>query len=132
MCPVCGEPLVAYELDNIEVDHCVACLGTWLDAGELEMIAEQAGVTSGAMSMALQARRRGRATRRRCPRCPRRLREIDLGETPSVSIDTCPWGHGLWFDRGEMQEVIRSFAGGEEGEVARFFAELYRSENETA
>ena len=122
--------MVAYELEGVEIDHCVSCLGTWLDAGELEMLAELAGVSAGAMSEALTARRRGPRTRRRCPRCPRRLREIDIGETQAVSIDTCPWGHGLWFDRGEMQAVMRSVAGGEEGEVARFFAELYRSENE--
>ena len=130
MCPVCSEPMVAYELEGVEIDHCVSCLGTWLDAGELEMIAELAGVATGAMSEALTARRRGRRTRRRCPRCPRRLREIELGETQPVNIDTCPWGHGLWFDRGEMRQTIRSFAGGEAGEVARFFADLYRSENE--
>ena len=130
MCPVCGEPLVTYELDSIEIDHCVTCLGTWLDAGELEMIAERAGVASGAMTIALNKRREGRPTKRRCPRCRRRLREIDICGTQTVSIDTCPRRHGLWFDRGEMQAVIRSFAEGEAGEVARFFADLYRSENE--
>ena len=130
MCPVCGEPMVAFELEGVEIDHCLSCLGTWLDAGELEMISELAGVPPGEMGRALVERRGGRRTRRHCPRCPRRLREIDIGDPQPVSIDRCPWGHGLWFDRGEMLEVIRSFAGGEDGEVARFFGNLYQSENE--
>lgn len=130
MCPVCGEAMVAYELEGVEIDHCLSCLGTWLDAGELESITESAGVPSGTLARSLARHRGGRRTARRCPRCPRRLREFTLGEARPVLIDRCPWGHGLWFDQGEMREVIRSFAGGEEGEVARFFADLYRSENE--
>ena len=47
MCPLCNEPLVAFELDGIEIDRCVDCGGVWLDAGELELIAGRAG-TSGA------------------------------------------------------------------------------------
>ncbi|MCH2376546.1 MAG: zf-TFIIB domain-containing protein, partial [Planctomycetes bacterium] len=43
MCPGCKEPLVAFELEGIEIDHCVECKGTWLDAGELQMFLELAG-----------------------------------------------------------------------------------------
>ena len=63
-----------------------------------------------------------------------RLREIRVGTEPQVIIDRCPWGQGLWFDRGEVEAVIRSFAAGQEGVVARFFAEFQpggRPANET-
>ena len=53
MCPECGQPLVAFELRGVEIDHCVDCGGTWLDAGELETITESAGVPSGELSRAL-------------------------------------------------------------------------------
>ncbi|MFQ5719523.1 MAG: zf-TFIIB domain-containing protein [Acidobacteriota bacterium] len=132
MCPECGEPMVGYELEGVEIDQCLTCRGTWLDAGELEQISERAGVESADLSRALAGRQRGRRTRRRCPRCPRHLREIDIGQTETVSVDRCPWAHGLWFDRGEVQAAVRSFAGGQAGEVAHFFADLFASENETA
>ena len=49
MCPVCRRPMVAFELEGVEIDRCVGCEGTWLDAGELEVIAETAGASRGAL-----------------------------------------------------------------------------------
>lgn len=120
--------MIVLEFDGVEVDRCSGCGGTWLDAGELELIAARAGVPADRVLEALAtARERGRS-RRRCLRCPRRLREIAVGAGPEVHLDRCPWGHGLWCDRGEMVSVVRSLAG--DGPVARFFADLYRSEIE--
>ena len=48
----------------------------------------------------------------------------------SVELDRCPRGDGLWLDQGEMAAMIRLFHDDEEGAVARFFSELYRSEIE--
>ena len=39
-CPVCKNPMVVLELDQIEIDHCLHCGGIWLDAGELELLLE--------------------------------------------------------------------------------------------
>ncbi len=128
MCPQCKEPMVAFELEGVEIDRCSSCGGTWLDAGELEMITELAGASAGELSRAMTTLGRGSRTRRRCPRCPRRLREVSVGRSPEVHVDRCPWGHGLWFDRGEMEQVVHSCASGEEGVVARFFADLYHNE----
>ena len=130
MCPVCQEPLVAFELDGVEIDRCIHCGGTWLDVGELETISELAGVPSVALRLALSEDRSGRRTRRRCPRCWRRLREILISDEPQVKVDRCLRGHGLWLDRDEMEQIIRSFASGEGEVVAHFFADLYRHELE--
>lgn len=130
MCPVCGEPLVAFQLEGVEIDHCVDCGGTWLDPGELELITVLAGVSPGDMADVTWLPHDGRRTRRRCPRCPSRLREVRFGEETQILLDRCPQGHGLWFDRGEMAAVIRSFAAEQEGAVAEFFGELYHSEIE--
>jgi Zn-finger nucleic acid-binding protein len=132
MCPVCKEPLVAFELEGIEIDHCVSCFGTWLDAGELKSITEAASVSTGELGRSLELSGKGKRTRLRCPRCPSKLREISIGREPAVLLDRCPNGHGLWFDRGEMAGAILSFAGKQRGAVAAFFADLYKSEIETA
>ena len=126
MCPDCHEPLVVIELEGIEIDRCVQCRGTWLDAGELEQIVELAGIEPGRVTAAMQAARRGRRGQRRCPRCNRRLDVITIGTDPAVEVDHCPIGHGLWLDAGEMRAIVRSFSGGEEGVVAKFFADLFR------
>ncbi len=124
-CPVCRKPMVAFELEGVEIDRCVECGGTWLDAGELEIIAETAGAVRGALFEVMQNAKGQRHGRRRCPRCFRKLRVITMGTGKTVEIDRCPEGDGLWFDRGEMEAFIKSFDEGEEGAVARFFADFY-------
>ena len=42
-CPKCGEPLKVRSFQKIEIDQCSGCGGIWLDAGELEMVAEKEG-----------------------------------------------------------------------------------------
>jgi Zn-finger nucleic acid-binding protein len=128
MCPDCQEPLIVYELEGVEIDRCLSCGGTWLDSGELAMITEQAGVAPGRLTLALETAWEGSTTKRRCPRCRKKLRPINIGENPSVGLDRCPRGHGLWLDTGEMEAVITSFAEGEEGSVADFFSDLYKTE----
>jgi len=132
MCPACQRPMVAFELEGIEIDRCLDCGGTWLDAGELRQIVELAGVETGELERELSRIAADRKSRRRCPRCPRRLREFHIGDEVRVALDRCAAGHGLWFDRGEMETVIRSFAGGAGGAVARFFGDLYQHELEPA
>ena len=129
MCPVCRKPMLAYELDGVEIDHCVDCSGTWLDAGELEQITELSGASPGPLTAALDAAVSGSATKRRCPRCSRKLRKLDVGAEPTVELDRCPRGHGLWFDHGELDTVVRSHAGDpdDKGEVARYFARLFQN-----
>jgi len=125
MCPACGKPMVAYEWEGVEIDHCAFCGGTWLDAGEMEMILELAGLSPDGVEEALARATDRQRTRRRCPRCPLKLREIAINEPDPVILDRCPRGHGLWFDEGEMENVIRTNTEGDEAVVARFLGDLF-------
>jgi len=40
-CPKCGEALKVRSFQKIEIDQCSGCGGIWLDAGELEAVAEK-------------------------------------------------------------------------------------------
>ncbi len=117
--------MVAFELEGVEIDRCVACRGTWLDHGEVQLIAQRAGVAPGGLTQALLAAKGRRSGRRRCPRCLRRLEPIDVGGSAPLEIDRCPGGCGLWFDDGEMRQFIARFEEGEPGAVARFFADWF-------
>ena|SRR5688572_17643052 len=125
-CPECRKALIVLELHGVEVDHCVQCGGTWLDAGELELLLERAGVGPRRIREALRTKARGPREGRRCPRCRRRLRRLAIGDTAAIELDRCDLGHGLWFDRGEMEAVVRLLGEGELGVVAGFFSEVYR------
>ena len=39
-CPKCGMQLVEIDYKGIKIDRCTGCTGVWLDAGELEQVAE--------------------------------------------------------------------------------------------
>ena len=132
-CPACDEPLVVLELRGVEIDHCLECSGTWLDAGELEAIAERAGADAGSVTKALHAARASeKRSERRCPRCAKRLETATVGSESPVEIDRCPKGHGLWLDRGEMLSLVEASSHeGEEGAIAAFFADFLRYEVQT-
>ena len=131
MCPNYNEPLIVLDWQGVEIDMCASCGGVWLDAGELEFIGEKAGADTGDLTGMLERARRGDLTKRPCPRCGRKLRALHACEDEPVELDHCPRGHGIWFDRGELQSFVGACGTGEEGAVARFFADLFRSELDT-
>ena len=136
VCQTCGGVLVAFELESVEIDRCVECGGTWLDAGEIERISAMAGADPGPLSQSLTRAASGAKSKRECPRCARALRQVRIGAgvntargaKPVIEIDRCPAGHGYWFDPGEMRQLIEMFDQGEEGAVARFFQDMFGAE----
>lgn len=111
MCPACKKPMLILELDGVEVDHCPACLGAWLDAGELEALlsSDENGAIASLTSAMQTAERLGKSRDRQCPRCRRKL-EARRVRDADVTLDTCPRGDGLWLDHGELAALVRAFA----------------------
>jgi Zn-finger nucleic acid-binding protein len=121
MCPACGEILVTFELEGIEADHCVACKGTWLDAGELEEIIDRSGGNTALVGEKVKAAGAAKPGKRSCVRCRAKLSGVTFG---AIEFDRCPYGHGIWFDKGEMADAVKSSG----GEVAAFLGKLFQSE----
>jgi len=115
------------EFEQVEIDYCPGCRGVWLDSGELALVGRRAGALRMGILDEIETRS-GRQTKaepsRRCPVCGKRLIEVRAQGEPGIVVDRCPRGHGLWFDRGELEAVVAR-AEAEEGNVlARFFADL--------
>lgn len=104
-CPSCSQPLVVLEFENIELDHCLSCGGVWLDAGELELILRGA---AGAGDDGLV--RGGERGARRCPMCRVKMSAAKLARS-GVEVDYCPRQHGLWLDKGELEQILAVEAG---------------------
>ncbi len=116
-CPHCvDEPLVVFEFEGIETDQCVQCGGTWLDAGELELVFEREGLKRGPLAETILQRGGKRRKDRCCPRCARALKAFCIHE--GIELDRCTLGHGLWLDAGEMKALIEHFAGTEGAKLA--------------
>jgi Zn-finger nucleic acid-binding protein len=114
--------MVVFELEGVEIDRCIRCGGTWLDSGELEQLSGLSGGARGNLSRALEGGPGDPKGSRRCVRCRSRMRLVRVHE---VELDRCPRGHGLWFDRSEMEAVVSSFKESGDGHVVRFLKDLH-------
>jgi len=122
---------------QIELDYCTGCEGVWFDAGELELLIRTTNLEIPDLSLeSLLASPAEKPSHggRRCPVCGRRMREIAIGE-PAINIDVCPQGDGLWFDGGELQQLMGQLAekqaleGGVPRQVFDFIGEVFKAEN---
>lgn len=119
-CPACNQAMLILEYKGIELDHCIACGGVWLDAGELGLLLS--GTPEPPEFLTLEHAQHGV---RRCPRCGHKM---EVGRLPhsAVEVDACGAGHGLWLDRGELVALAREQGGQPETEaVVRHLQELF-------
>ncbi len=104
-CPVDKESMIVLEYQNVEVDYCVKCRGIWLDAGELELLFGDAGACAAFLTIGSPADAKGEKPRR-CPTCRVKMTKEATESDPPVIFDHCPNGDGLWFDAGELGQVL--------------------------
>jgi len=114
VCPVCKCDMIVVEYHNIELDYCNSCKGVWFDSGELELLLKSQGleepqsffddILSSQEAASLEKKRK-------CPICGRKMKKTAIGEQPRILIDVCGHGHGLWFDGGEVTQLLRNLAG---------------------
>jgi uncharacterized protein len=108
-CPNDNSPMIVVEHDQIALDYCPTCHGVWFDRGELELVTERACGPQADICTAeilTQPEASTSEDKRRCPICNRRMLKKHAGAPSAVLIDVCDRGDGLWFDGGELQQVL--------------------------
>jgi Zn-finger nucleic acid-binding protein len=112
ICPACKSPMLVIEHDGIELDHCPRCEGTWFDRDELALLmTDGTSLASAALqfeAIAAQPDADVKEAPRRCPRCGKKMRKVNIGPGDRVLVDVCARGHGLYFDRGEVADLARN------------------------
>jgi len=109
-CPVCQIDMIVVEHKKIELDYCTRCSGVWFDSSELDLLLQDEGVKISHFSPA-PPEIASAEKKRRCPICRRKMDKVLIGEEPKVLIDACPRQDGLWFDGGEVEQLISQKAG---------------------
>ena len=139
ICPTCHDVMIVVEQDKIELDHCTNCSGVWFDSGELELMLERMGLEDSALSVAKVTdlpEAKSAEKKRRCPICGRKMRKTNIGQEPKVLIDVCPKGDGLWFDGGEIRQIIKQCAEksctelDSENRVLTFLGDTFKAEHQ--
>ena len=112
------------EVNEVEVDHCVECKGIWLDVGELELLLEDCGEKEKLLA-SFEQDKTSKEKSRRCPICLKRMQKVLCGSEEKVLIDRCKKNHGLWFDEGELDEIIRMGSFGQDNRVLDLLKDMF-------
>lgn len=126
ICPVCKEPMVVLELDQVEIDYCTSCEGIWLDSGELELLFETEDERKKLLDT-LHEDPEHPEKQYKCPICNKKMVKVYVGEQKEVLIDKCKKEHGLWFDKGELKSVVDLGSDHKENKIVNLLKEMFES-----
>lgn len=118
------------ELDQVETDYCSNCSGIWLDAGELELLFEDK-LQGRTLINSFEQVKSPREQLRLCPICLKKMHKVLTSSgNETVMIDRCSGGHGLWFDRGELAQILAKGGFDKENKVVKLLSDMF-SHNES-
>ena len=127
-CPVCKNAMITLELADVEIDYCTDCQGIWLDAGELELLLgepEKAALLIDSFKAADDSIEKPK----KCPICLKKMKKIIVGEsTTPLLIDKCAKGDGLWFDKGELNDIFSRAKLDEENKIQKLMVDIFGSQ----
>ena len=124
-CPVCKNPMIVLELREVEIDFCSGCSGIWLDSGELEMLLSD-GQKAQELLNSFAVDPECAEKKRRCPICGKKMLKVIVGESePTVLIDKCPGGDGLWFGGGELHDIFDRAQFDEENKIKELLNDMF-------
>lgn len=124
-CIRCKTNMKKKNLRGVLVDYCTICDAFWLDAGELEAL--EKGMTKSTKELEQECRMEAYMERARpltimesCPKCQES--QVMEKRMDGVTLDYCKACHGLFFDHGELDEILQNR---DQGFFARLMTNLF-------
>jgi Zn-finger nucleic acid-binding protein len=136
ICPVCKQAMIVVEYRQIEIDYCNKCSGIWFDKGELELLLKTANLGNTGLATLDGLTKENRSYgERKCPICRKKMNEVTLGQPP-IHVDVCRQWDGIWFDGGELQQLLKQVMPGplatRDGaqQIMAFLGDMFKIENQ--
>jgi Zn-finger nucleic acid-binding protein len=124
-CPVCNNAMITLELSGVEIDYCTVCGGIWLDSGELELLVGDYN-KSKQLIQSFIIDNKSAEKPRKCPICGKKMQKIVVGPAkPHLLIDKCRRNDGLWFDKGELNEIVDRAQLDKENKIQNLLADMF-------
>ncbi len=124
-CPACENAMITLELEEVEIDYCTDCGGIWLDAGELETLLGEPE-KAGELLHSFKADLKYTEKPCKCPICHKKMQKIVVGQSrPTLLIDKCPRGDGLWFDKGELRDIFDRAQLDKDNKIRELLADMF-------
>lgn len=118
-CHTCKVSLSPESMGPRLLERCQECRGTWISQAQLKEILEQAAESLEEGVAAVESD--GHADightfapsrlARGCPQCKLDMENFKFEET-GIWVDSCPDGHGIWLDEGELRLLAQRKAKG--------------------
>jgi len=120
-CPRCRAPMQSLRLAATKVHECATCGGLWLDPQALQQLADAHEKSADVVSvLAMRAPAESKPASSRpvevvryvpCPSCGKLMNRVNFAHSSGIVLDVCK-NHGLWLDRGELQELLQFIGAG--------------------
>lgn len=117
-CPRCRTDMSPITLGTMAMRECEQCLGLWVEVAAFEKICgdrEQQSAVLGTASRApahpLPSADMEKIRYAPCPQCSQLMNRINFARCSGVIVDVCK-GHGTWFDRDELSNIVQFIRGG--------------------
>jgi Zn-finger nucleic acid-binding protein len=130
-CPACSEPLIVLELNEIEIDYCTGCGGIWLDSGELELLLEGSAQKDELLA-SFKKDPQHEEKHIKCPICRSKMNKVLVDSEHKITLDECKKECGLWFDKGELHDVIKLGSEADENKVVKLLHEMFEFKNKSS
>ncbi|GAB4296196.1 MAG: hypothetical protein Kow0098_19150 [Ignavibacteriaceae bacterium] len=127
ICPRCKSSFIILELDRVEVDYCPDCGGVWLDAGELELLLSKDQQIDPFIN-SFNPVRQTSELKLKCPVCSKKMSKGIIGDS-KITLDKCNKDHGFWFDKGELEGVLKSANSSGSSRIIKILKEIFASKN---
>ncbi len=117
--------MITLELRDVEIDYCIDCGGIWLDAGELELLL---GEPEKAAQLLDSFKIDSKATEktRKCPICSKKMQKVIVGPSkPTLLIDKCRRADGLWFDKGELEDIFERAHLDQDNKIQKLLTDMF-------
>jgi len=117
-CPRCALDMNSLMIGHAPVRECSRCQGLWLDAPVFQLICadreHQSIVLGDGSPLAGHKLPEPHEEHIRyipCPHCRQLMNRINFANCSNVVVDICK-GHGTWFDRDELRQIVEFIRGG--------------------
>lgn len=123
-CPACSALLFRRVIEEIELDVCKNCHGTWFDRFELQKISATEFEETPVFDVDVSNEPK---LDRRCPKDRFPLMRHFFSKNIRLMIDTCPKCAGIWLDPGEFSAVRNQVASNQDSfrkNSNQFFANI--------
>jgi Zn-finger nucleic acid-binding protein len=116
-CPRCRVEMEAIAVGDASLRECARCDGMWVDVASFERICnerEEQSALLGAAALVPKQQIAGAPDKVRyvpCPECGQLMNRVNFARCSGVIVDVCK-GHGTWFDRDELQQIVEFIQGG--------------------